>query len=180
MSEHKCPHCDKVSTTSEGLEMHMRAKHSEHMLVKKKSMFTARGKKKIRNYILAAALVILLVWGYSAITNKKTLPPTTMQGHIESWPNSQVSTNPIPLNIFKHILEHNSDETRPGIVITYDCESFSCTIDLVQKLAAFTENNNYAYVAPFKNQKHMIVVTALNRQIKLDEYDEEAISRFVK
>lgn len=173
--EHKCEKCDKTFSSEEALDMHNNSKHS----VKERKQIN---KKKIRNWIIFIVIVALVVGGfYFFVLNAKTLPPTSMQGHIEASPPSHVMKVPMRLEIQKHMLEHvdGIEGGRGGIIINYDCENYECESGLIENLESFAEGYDYVYVAPYSNMKVKIALTSLGRIETLDEFNEEVIRGFI-
>ena len=176
MAEHKCDKCDKTFSSEEAFSMHNNAKHP----APKKKEFN---KKKIRNRIIIVIILALIGWGVFALFqgNSQTLPPISMQGHIEAIPPSHVLKEPMRLEIQKHMLEHvDGDEgARGGIIINYDCKTYECESGLIENLESFAGEYNYVYVAPYSNMKVKIALTSLRRIETLDEFDEEFIRDFI-
>ena len=180
MTKTRCEICDRNFKNEEALIMHNRSKHAENMPKEKKPLPV----KKIRNWGIFLGVIILLVWGVIAlIPGGPTLPPTSMQGHIEVNPESHVLKKPMRLEVQKHMLEHADgvDGGPPGIILNYNCEDFNCEARMVENLEAFaTKYPNNVYVAPFKNMEVKIALTRLNRIKTLDDYDEQAIDNFIQ
>jgi len=176
MSEHKCKHCGNEFNSTDALSMHMNAKHFDE----KKGI--SINFKKIKIYSIVGVVLILLIFGGLAMTNRTSLPPKDMAGHIEVVPDTKILKNPMDLRIHKHILEHFDGEegSRGGIIINYDCNTHTCSSDMVLNLEDFTKTYEYVYVAPYKNMKSKIVLTKLNRQITLDDFSSETIDQFLK
>lgn len=176
--EHKCKHCGNKFGSADALSMHMNAKHDNEP----KGFLSKSLMKKIKIYSIVGVVLILLIFGGLALTNRKSLPPKDMAGHIEVVPDTKISGRPLDPRIHKHILEHfdGGDGSRGGIVINYDCESYDCEPGLIEKLQDFTKSYEYVYVAPYKNMKSKIVLTKLNRQITLDDFNSETIDQFLK
>jgi len=174
--EHKCKHCGNEFNSADALSMHMNAKHFDE----KKGI--SINFKKIKIYSIVGVVLILLIFGGLALTNRKSLPPKDMAGHIEVVPDTKISGRPLDPRIHKHILEHfdGEDGSRGGIIINYDCETYTCSSDMVLNLEEFTKTYEYVYVAPYKNMKSKIVLTKLNRQITLDDFSSETIDQFLK
>ena len=176
--DNRCEKCDREFGSAEGLEQHNQAKHAE--IAPKKSPMSGKSKKRIRNIAILVVILAIVVYGFSSVSGKSSLPSKTMDNHIEVWPNSQISKNPLNPKIHRHILEHagNAGET-PGIVINYDCKNYACEAGLILDLEEFTKDNDIVYVAPYKNMKAKIVLTKLNRQITLDALDSKRIENFI-
>lgn len=112
-------------------------------------------------------IVSIVVLGFSLISKRKVLPPTSMAGHIESNPPSHVMKEPMPLEIQKHMIEHADGGTIPGVIINYNCKDFLCDENLILQLESFVEKYpRFVYVVPFKNMDAKIALTRL-KEIKL-------------
>jgi len=173
---YKCEICNREFKDAEGLASHNKAKHSEKIPEEKKLLPL----KKIRNWSILILIVGLIIVGVIwTISNVKTLPPTDMVGHIEENPISHVLKEPMPIAIQKHMLEHADGTGRPGVIINYNCEDYSCESDLVENLEVFAGKYDYVYVAPFKNMDAKITLTKLNKIEVLEEFDEKRIENFI-
>jgi len=176
-----CEKCNKEFGSKEALQMHSQSKHRE---IVKTPLLSSRQKKKMRNWTYVV-LVLGVIMGiiYLITSNITTLPPTTIQGHAEINPPSHIMKEPMELVVLKHMLEH-ADGVEGGIggvVINYNCEDFECEEGLVEQLEEFAiKYPQYVYVAPFKNMGAKIVLTKINRQEVLEEYNEEFIDNFVR
>ena len=176
--DYRCEKCDREFGSAEGLEQHNQAKHAE--TEHKKAPKSTKARKRFRNIAILVVILAIVVYGFSAVSGRESLPTKTMDNHIEVWPNSQISKSPLNPKIHRHILEHaNNAEEEPGVVINYDCRNYDCEAGLIQDLEDFTKNNEIVYVAPYKNMKAKIVVTKLNRQITLDALDTKRIENFI-
>ncbi|MBS3136334.1 hypothetical protein J4401_05215 [Candidatus Woesearchaeota archaeon] len=176
MSDFVCGDCQKSFSTSEALEQHQGAKHS----LQKSSGLTRKNKKTALwgVVIIVVLIFIVLFW---QLSNAKTLPPTDIARHIEVSPPSHVMKNPMRMEIQKHMLEHADgiEGGKGGVVINYDCESYSCETGMIERLEAFAGKYDYVYVAPYRNMKNKIALTRLNQISVLDEYDEKMIEDFI-
>ncbi len=135
---------------------------------------------------LVIGVVILLV-GLSSLSESRdtrVLPPITVVGHIERYPEERISREtPIPLPVQRHILEHvplSMGQQRPGILLQFNCEKFECADDLVDRLVAIAEEYEYVYMAPYPAMDAKIALTAYGRILTLDEVDEERIRTFIE
>lgn len=176
-----CKICEKSFDSEEALKMHNDAKHFVKV---KKPLISQKGKMKIRYLLITIITIIaigLIAAGIFFLANKKVLPPTTIEGHIEANPSSHVLKGPMPLAIQKHMLEHADGSGPPGVVINYNCIDFECEPDLIQRLEEFSKKYpTFVYVAPFKNMKAKIAVTRTGEIITMEDYDEAVIDNFIK
>ena len=137
--------------------------------------------KRIKIWAILIVVLIVIWYGFTAVSDKMTLPPTTMEGHTEGLPASRVLKQPMGEAIQKHMLEHvnGEDGARGAVIINYDCKNYECKDQLVEKLEGFAGEFDFVYVAPFKNMKAEIVLTKLHQIKVLEEYDESAIRAFI-
>lgn len=160
--------------------------------LKKKEKIKTKGKerikekvsvapKKIGKYILYTLIVAGVIGGLGwLISLSPDLPPTSGQGHVESFPQSHISTSLMPDNIQRHMLEHADGNGPPGIIIQYNCNDYECESDLVQKLATLVEEYpKNVYLAP-NNYDGKIILTKLGEREVLDKFDEQIILDFIK
>lgn len=178
MSELRCEECNKDFTSKEGLDMH---NHAKHIKASDKKGFSNTQKRKIRNWSIFILIAIIIIGGILfLILNVKTLPPTTMQGHIEENPSSHVLREPMLLVVQKHMLEHADGDNIPGVILNYNCIDYECDGDLIPNLESFAEKYPInVYIAPFPKMDAKIALTKLGRIELLDNYDEEAIEDFI-
>ena len=180
MDEFKCIKCEREFNSNVALESHNQAKHPENI---PKPLLTEETKKKIKKWSIISVLVILFIGlPFYLVTNVKTLPPTSMEGHIESNPASHVLKKPMPEAIHRHMLEHaDGKQGGPGgIIINYNCRNYECEEDLIENLEAFAEKYPAnVYVAPFPRMDAKIVLTKLNKRKIFEEYDEKGIDDFI-
>ncbi len=173
----KCEICDRNFKDLEGLMAHNKVKHPEST-PKERKLFPI---KKIRNWGIFIIIIAVFVVGiYFSISNIKTLPPTSMDGHIESNPDSHVLKEPMPIAIQKHMLEHADGTGRPGIIINYNCDDYPCEENLVDNLESFALDYDYVYAAPFKRMDAKIALTKLGKIDVFEEYDENLIRNFIE
>ncbi len=141
-------------------------------------------RKSLAKKILSISLIVLIVGGiifgfvwYAA--TRPNLPPITIEGHAETMPQAHISLVPMPDNMQRHMLEHADGGGKPGIIIQYNCQKYSCEPDLIQKLTdlakQYPEN---VYLAP-NNYDAKIILTKLNTIQSLDGFDEGAIKKFI-
>ena len=177
----KCEDCDREFSSNDGLNMHNQSKHPERV---KKPTFkvSSKNKKKVKNWIISIVIIVSVIWGITfLVSNVKTLPPMTMQGHAEVNPPSHILKEPMSLIVHKHMLEHSDGDKRPGAIINYNCKDYKCEDDLIEKLEGFAiKYPNHVYVAPFPKMDAKIVLTKEGRQKVLEEYEEEVIDLFVR
>lgn len=174
-----CEICDRTFKDLDGLIAHNRAKHPEKIPKEKKPLPI----KKIRNWgifiVILGLIIISVVWGISGI---EKLPPTDMQGHVESNPVSHILKEPMPIAVQKHMLEHADgiEKGRGGVIINYNCKDYECDNNLIEKLESFSSEFDYVYVAPFKGMDAKIALTKLGKIDILEDYDEIRIRDFIE
>jgi len=180
MAEVKCEDCEKNFVSEEALNAHNKSKHPDRYNAPKKSM-SHKKKKSIRNWFIFIVIALAIVGGIIFMfTNIKTLPPTTMDGHIEVDPPSHISKEPMDIRVQKHMLEHADSTGPPGVIINYNCEDYDCEPDLISNLESFVEKHpDNVYVAPFEGMSAKIALTRLNKIKTLDEFDEKEIENFI-
>lgn len=174
----RCGICDRTFKDAEGLVAHNKAKHSELIKKSKKPLPV----KKIKNggifILIIIAIIGGIIWWVTSIEN---LPPTTMQGHVESNPASHILKEPMPLAVQKHMLEHADGKGSPGIIINYNCKDYECVGELIEKLEKFAEKYpENVYIAPFKGMDAKIALTKLGKIEVLEDYDEIRIINFIE
>jgi len=177
--ENSCLQCNKIFGSAQALEMHIQSKHLQEV---KKPLFSASQKKKVKIGVISLIIIIGVISLIAFfVLNVRTLPPTTMQGHAEINPPSHIMKEPMKLVVYKHMLEHADGKGRGGIIINYNCEDFICEDGLIGKLEEFVvKYPEHVYVAPFQNMDARIVLTKLNQQKILEQYDETIIDDFVR
>jgi|SRR3989344_2280400 len=183
----KCEICDRNFKNEDGLAMHNLAKHLENVKKDKPFIYNINGDsssiKKIRNWGIIIGVIGILIWGIIAlIPNSGGLPPTDIQGHIESNPQSHVLKKPMRIEIQKHMLEHADgvEKGKGGVIINYNCKDYVCEDKLIENLESFASQYDYVYVAPFKGMSSKIILTKLGRIQTFEEYDFESIKQFIE
>jgi hypothetical protein len=135
--------------------------------------------------VLVIAMVVAVVAGISFLPSQreKVYPPTSPVGHVESYPEEQVSTIPIPDAVQRHIIEHVplSDGTqRRGVILQYNCVQFTCEPDLISQLAEIVQGYEWVYMAPYPGMDAKIVLTSYRDLLTLDNLDREKIVAFIE
>lgn len=177
----RCEICDRNFKNEEGLAMHNSSKHNANIQIKKEGTSSQYG--KIKKWGISIVVIALLVWGIiGLIPNNGGLPPTDIEGHIESSPQSHILKKPMRIDIQKHMLEHADgvEGGRGGVIINYNCKDYVCEEGLVENLESFASQYDYVYVAPFKGMPVKIALTKLGRIQTLDEYNPETIKSFIE
>jgi len=178
MAEFRCDECERDFGSEQSLSDHNRSKHYKP---EREPVVS----KKTKNWLVIVIIGLLLIGGIYLIipgaSGAKSLPPITMDGHVERVPDSHISKSPLALNVQKHMLEHvdGLDGVRGGVIINYDCENYECEEGLIGSLEDFAVEYDYVYVSPFKNMEVKIAVTSLGRIEKFDSLDERAIEIFI-
>jgi len=141
-------------------------------------------RKRLRRGARVAVVVAVLAavgGGVAAWLGTRTvLPPTTMENHVELNPPAHVLTEPMPVQIQKHMLEHADGSGPPGVIIQYNCRKFSCPTDLVDKLTRLAKDYPaFVYLAPNPTMDARIALTRLGRILVLEDYDADRMRRFI-
>ena len=83
--------------------------------------------------LAAVAVVVTGIYFYTGTL--KELPPTSFSvAHSESMPPRQINTQPIPRPIQEHVMERDSGHRPGSMLVEYNCESYQCEPDLVERL----------------------------------------------
>lgn len=180
MEKMNCEVCGKSFNNEDALNMHAKAKHKPKE-EEKKPLFSEQQKKKAKTgLILLIIVAVFIVFYLYGKTNEKILPPTDMQGHIEASPQSHILKEPMGVAVQKHMLEHSDGSGRPGVIINYNCEDYSCETGLIEKLENFAiEYPQHVYVAPFPKMTAKIALTKQGRIEILEGYNEPLIRSFI-
>ncbi len=133
------------------------------------------------------ALVVLVLGGAVGggaawFWSRGELPPTSMANHVEENPRGHILTEPMPIPIQKHMLEHaDGIHGGPqGVIIQYNCRKFSCPGDLVENLTLVARRYpSFVYLAPNYTMDARIALTREGQILVLDQYDAERIQRFI-
>jgi hypothetical protein len=110
------------------------------------------------------------------------LPPTSMANHVEVNPPGHILTEPMPIPIQKHMLEHaDGIHGGPqGVIIQYNCKKFSCPGKLVENLTLVARRYpSSVYLAPNYTMDARIALTREGQILVLEQYDPEKIERFI-
>jgi len=142
-----------------------------------------QGKEGIKKKITIAAIILVVGGGIIALgvfsSKAPNLPPTSSANHSESSPPTHIVTRSIPDGIQRHMLEHADGVGPAGIIIQYNCDDFECESDLVEQLIQLVqEYPDNVYLAPNKYDGK-IILTKEGRIEVLDDFDEEAIRKFI-
>lgn len=132
---------------------------------------------KVILYILVFVAIIYLFGLY--IITRPYYPPTTIIGHSEGVPPSQILKTPIKDSVQRHMIEHAWGRGRPGVIIQYNCTKFKCEKDLIRKLENIVKDYNYVFLAP-NIYDGKIILTKFNRMKILDKFDEKQIRNFIE
>jgi len=139
--------------------------------------------KKIGQYVLYTAIGVAVIGGLAwFVTSRPNLPPATDANHAEKSPPAHIVTEPIPERIQRHMLEHADgiEGGKSGIIIQYNCSTFDCEPDLIEKLTKLVEEYPAnVYLAP-NDYDGKIILTKLGNTDVLDEFDEEKIRDFIE
>ena len=132
------------------------------------------------------AIVLLILGGIAAgialwLSRQKVLPPTTIANHVERSPRGHILTEPMPVEIQKHMLEHADGGGPPGVIMQYNCQKFTCPATLVDALTRIAKDYPaFVYLAPNPTMDARIALTRLDRILVLEEIDADRIRRFIQ
>jgi len=177
----ECEICGKILNSEDGLASHKRDKHSIERERDKDPVDVKKTKKRYIIIIISLIIIFGVYWMFTSASNATSLPPISMEGHVERVPSSHILRKPLALNVQKHLLEHvdGIEGASGGVIINYDCKNFECETNLIENLENFAVKYDYVYVAPFKNMEVKIALTRLGRIEKYDSYDERGIEIFI-
>jgi len=177
---------EELEKNKQVAERQLTKKERRHLEKENKREERRREEHKNKTQKLVSIAVVILIGGGGLLglgwflLSRPLLPPTVMQNHVEQSPPSHIMTVPIPDRIQRHMLEHADGGGRPGVIIQYNCEKFTCESDLVQKLTELVEDYpEHVYLAP-NNYDGKIILTKLGRRKILDELDEQIIRDFIR
>lgn len=136
-----------------------------------------------RSFRVALVVVLLgapLGGGIAWIATRRVLPPTTIANHTESLPAGHILTEPMPIEVQKHMLEHADGGGRPGVIIRYNCEDFACPPDLADQLTGVAlDYPSFVYLAPNPNMDAKIALTRQGEILVLDRFAPGEIRQFI-
>lgn len=122
-----------------------------------------------------------LIGGYFWWSNQEILPPTDIVGHVEKNPPSHIMDEAMPILIQKHMLEHADGAGPPGVVINYNCQNFACEPGLLERLKEIVNKYpDFVYLSPYPGMTKKIAVTSLGKIATFDEFNKEALIRFIE
>lgn len=138
---------------------------------------------KIKKMLTITAIILFVGGGIIALAVSSSkaphLPPTSQINHSENSPPAHIITRSIPEGIQRHMLEHADGVGPAGIIIQYNCDDFECEPGLVEQLTQLVqEYPDNVYLAPNKYDGK-IILTKEGRIEVLDNFDEEAIRKFI-
>lgn len=156
----------------------------------KKELSKKKQKKigKLKNFQKKAIVYTAIIAGVFAVggglfwfaSNSPNLPTISTLGHIESSPPSHIVTNPIPVSIQSHMLEHADGKGKEGVIIQYNCDDYECEADLIDKLTDIVgEYPENVYLAP-NNYDGKIILTKVGQREILDVFDAKRIRDFIE
>lgn len=165
------------------MEEELTKKQRQEMRKQQELMALAAQKRRVIGKKVAwwVLIIIVVIFGfYFLFKNIKTLPPITLEGHIEVSPPGHIVEHEMPENIQKHMLEHADGSGPPGVIVHYNCVQFSCESDLVEQLKKIVnEYPIFVYLAPGPRYDGKIVLTRFGKRLILDQYNEEKIRNFI-
>ena len=131
--------------------------------------------------VVGVAIGGLVFFMTTSSTFGKTLPPTGFTpAHLESLPQQQINTRPIPRLEQEHVMERAAGHERGSLLVQYNCVEYECEPDLTEKLIAIvTTFPEYVYLAPYPTMDAKIALAAPGRLLTLDVFDEAKIRKFI-
>ena len=130
-----------------------------------------------------AAALALVVGGIVLFGSlSKVLPPTSFgPGHSESYPPTQINTQPISPLIQEHVMERGGSHPEGGMLVQYNCVDYQCEPGLAQRLTEIVRSfPPQVYLAPYPGMDAMIALAAPGRLEILDSFDEQRIREFIE
>ena len=162
----------------------------ERQVLKRQEREAAERRRVWRRRLRRALPVVLVVVVAGGVVGglgvwfgrRGNLPPTSMANHVEANPPGHILSEPMPVPIQKHMLEHaDGIHGGPqGVIIQYNCRKFSCPEDLVENLTRMaTAFPRFVYLAPNPTMDARIALTREGEILVLEQYDAEKIRRFI-
>ena len=142
-----------------------------------------------RNLMMAGgglAVLVVAVGGFvlfmtTSSTFGKILPPTGYTAaHRETLPGRQINTQPIHRLVQEHVMERDAGHARGSMLVQYNCRSYECGEDLVDKLTAVVSSYPpQVYLAPYPTMDAKIALAAPGKLLLLNAFDEDKIRGFI-
>lgn len=147
------------------------ARRKEARRERRAELLTFRRREALkRRFVVVAVLVPLLAlaaWTIARIAGAQSFPPTgTFARHPETFPSEQIMEEPIDDAVQSHVMEHGSHRpgAKPGVIVSYNCEKFTCEPDLVDRLKAIVSGHSEGvYLAPYPRMDGKIALTTRGR-----------------
>ncbi len=131
----------------------------------------------------ATSLVVggIVLFMTTRSTFGKILPPTGYSAaHLETFPQQQINSQPIPRLIQEHVMERTAGHTRGKMLVQYNCVEYECEPGLVEKLTEIVLNfPSHVYLAPYPTMDAKIALAAPGRLLTLEGLDEAKIRKFI-
>jgi hypothetical protein len=184
MAEHQCAICKRDFGTMEGLQHHKKAKHYESTQPSAFQNFVEKVQLHWKKYAVFLLLIALVSGvGYYVATKPPglTYPTTSMSGHTETSPSSNILDTPMGELTFRHMLEHawGEEGAEGGIMITYDCVTYVCEDGLIETLESYVLDGGNVFLSPYENQAARVVITKLDWQMVIEEEDLASIELYL-
>ena len=101
--------------------------------------------------------------------------------HLEALPRQQINRQPIPRLIQEHVMERNPGHERGSMLVQYNCRSYQCQEDLVDRLTKIVSSYPpQVYLAPYPTMDAKIALAAPGKLLLLDDFEEDKIREFIK
>ncbi len=146
----------------------------------------ARRRHTTRNLLVESGVVGALILAVGSFvlygSSGKTLPPTSFSAnHLETLPQQQINTVPIPILIQEHMMEHVPPSEEPGVLVQYNCDDYLCAPDLVSNLEPLNrDSSRTVFLAPFPRMDAKIALAAPGKLEILDSFDDAKIRDFIQ
>ena len=132
------------------------------------------------------AVLVLAIGGFALFmvtssTFGKILPPTGYTpAHRETLPGQQINRQPIHRLVQEHVMERDPGHARGSMLVQYNCRSYECGEDLVDKLTAVVSSYPpQVYLAPYPTMDAKIALAAPGKLLLLNAFDEDKIRGFI-
>lgn len=157
------------------LERRLRRENPEENKTKSKKII-----RRVLSILITIVIISGIVWLIITPSNRPNLPPIAMDGHIEVNPKEHIITEPMADPVQRHMLEHADGKGKPGVIIQYNCQKYTCEPDLIQRLTDLVKQYpDNVYLAP-NTYDGKIILTKMGERAILDTFNESRIRTFIE